>query len=268
MPPKDIKHLFTEKGNVISAIVIYGARTLDEIQSILNRRMDDQWTDLHTLIGELIQEGDVSFKNGEYHVRPALEADYNYYEENMHEWLEPPEEWEYPDDFVEPEQWYPDILGSVKSWLKLEKPDIWIRKNHFFLEGHYLDSFIKLIINQAFKTIIVVNPFVDQSTPTQLMVKARREGRTVVLVTRPQQGPYYEKLHKWLREAGISILYYKGIHAKIVIVDDSVAVVSSMNFIKNATAGGSWEAGMVSVDPDTVESVKASITDLNLGHEP
>ncbi len=59
----------------------------------------------------------------------------------------------------------------------------------------------------------------------------------------------------------------RDIHAKIIIVDDMVSVVSSMNFVKNATSGISWEAGMVTLDQDTVDSIKASITDLNLGHE-
>jgi hypothetical protein len=76
------------------------------------------------------------------------------------------------------------------------------------------------------------------------------------------------ELHQWLKETGMTLLYHKDIHAKIVLVDDLVAVASSMNFIKNATAGTSWEAGMVSVDRDTVDSIKASITDLNLRHEP
>ena len=242
--------------------------TIGDIQYVINMMSPEQWTDLHTLLGELIEEGDVSIKNGEYCVRPALEADYAYYEMNMHEWLEPPEEWEYPDNFKEPEQWHPDIIGSVKGWLKLEKPEIWSRKNHFFLEGHYLDSFIKFVINQAFKTIIVVNPFMDRSTPTQLLIKARRNGKNVVIVSRTPNRSFENKTHKWLEESGITMLYHKDIHAKIIVVDDLVAVVSSMNFIKNATSGQSWEAGIVSLDQDTVSSVKASITDLNLKHEP
>jgi len=268
MAPKDIKHLFTEKGSVISAIVIHGARTFSGIESILSDIAIERWTDLHILLGELIQEGDViQNESGEYVVRPELEADYSYYEEHVDEWLEPPEEWEYPDDYVEPEQWYPDIIGSVKSWLKLEKPEILSKKNHFFLEGHFLDTFTKFIINKAFNTIIVVNPFIDGSTPTQLLIKARQNGKTVVVVTRKPKGPIQTKIQDWLMKAGITMLYHKNIHAKIIIVDDMVAVVSSMNFIKNATAGTSWEAGMVTIDQDTVDSVKASITDLNPGHE-
>ncbi|MFH2111241.1 MAG: phospholipase D-like domain-containing protein [Candidatus Bathyarchaeota archaeon] len=264
MAPKEIKHLFTEKGEVISAIVLHGARTFQEIEKILNQTILYQWTDLHILLGELIQEGDVILEDsGKYRVRPELEADYEYFEEHMDEWLEPPEEWEYPDDYEEPSPKYPDIITSTESWVKLEKPEISLEKEHFFLEGHYLDTFTKYIITHAFNTIIVVNPFIDRSMPTKLLTTARRNGRTVVVVTRSSSGPYVKKLHEWLLKEGIKILYENNLHAKIVIIDDLLAVVSSMNFQQNATAGITWEAGIVTMNKETVDSIKSSITDLN-----
>ena len=113
MVTKDIKHLFTEKGDVLEAIVVYGAKTMKEIQSIFDQTLKTRWTDLHILIGELIQEGDVYMnEKGEYSARPELELDYNYFGEHMDEWFEPPEPWEYPDDYVEPEPKYPDIVST------------------------------------------------------------------------------------------------------------------------------------------------------------
>ena len=264
MAPKEIKHLFTEKGEVIKAIVNWGARTFKEIEYIFDQSVIYQWNDLHILLGELIQEGDVVHEDsGEYRVRPELEADYQYFEEHFDEWLEPPEEWEYPDDYEEPPQKYPDILTSTESWVKLEKPEISLEKEHFFLEGHYLDSYTKFIITHAFNTIIVVNPFIDRSMPTQLLIRARRNGRTVVVVTRSSNSSYVKKLHEWLEKAGIKILYDKNLHAKIVIIDDLLAVVSSMNFIQNATAGITWEAGIVTMNKEIVDNIKSSIADLN-----
>jgi hypothetical protein len=264
MAPREIKHLFTEKGDVISAIAIYGAKTLQEIDSMLNNMATERWTDLHFLLGELIQEGDVILEDsGKYRVRPELEADYEYFEEHFDEWLESPEEWEYPDDYEEPPPKYPDIITSTKSWVKLEKPEISLENEHFFLEDHYLDSFTKFIITQAFNTIIVVTPFIDRSMPTQLLIRARRNGRTVVVLTRSSNSPPVKKLHEWLLKEGIKILYDKNLHAKIVIIDDLLAVVSSMNFTQNATAGITWEAGIVTVNKETVDSIKSSITDLN-----
>ena len=264
MAPRDIKHLFTEKGEVISAIAIYGAETFREIDSMLDNLSTQRWTDLHILLGELIQEGDVILEDsGKYRVRAELEADYNYFFEHIDEWDEPPEEWEYPDDYKEPIPKYPDIITSTESWVKLEKPEISLEQEHFFLEGHYLDSFTKFIITHAFNTIIVVNPFIDRSMPTQLLIKARRNGRTVVVITRSSNSSYVKKLHEWLEKTGIKILYDKNLHAKIVIIDDLLAVVSSMNFIQNATAGITWEAGIVTVNKETVDNIKSSIADLN-----
>ncbi len=203
-------------------------------------------------------------EKGEYSARPELELDYNYFGEHMDEWFEPPESWEYPDDYVEPEPKYPDIVSTTKSWLKIEKPQVNLHREHFYLEGHYLDTFTKFIITKAFNTIIVVNPFMDRSTPTQLLVKARKTGKTVVVVTRFPKSSYSKKIHEWLEKFGIKLLYYENIHAKILIVDNCLAVVSSMNFKQNATAGITWEAGMVSYAKDLVDEIKASIADLNL----
>jgi phosphatidylserine/phosphatidylglycerophosphate/cardiolipin synthase-like enzyme len=132
---------------------------------------------------------------------------------------------------------------------------------------HYLDIFTKFVINQAIKTVIVVNPFIDRSMPVQLLVKAKRMGKTVVIVTRHTFKPHIKKLHEWLTKGGIKLLYHKNLHAKITIIDDSLSIVSSMNFQYNATAGISWEAGIVTINKDTVDSIKASITNLNLEHE-
>ena len=84
MAHKDIKHLNTKKEYIIRAVVTYGARKIHEIDSIRERISPQYWKDSTILLGELIQEGDVSLENEFYKVRPALEADYEYYEENMH----------------------------------------------------------------------------------------------------------------------------------------------------------------------------------------
>ena len=278
MAPREIKHLFTEKGEVLLAIVMYGAKTLADIQSIFNQSLTVQWTPLNVLLDELIKEGDIFLNDaGEYIARAELEEDYSYYEEHMDEWLEPPMEWEIEAHLeqrrLEQERLeqvpsiYPEIISATESWIKLQKSELKLNNEHFYLEGHYLDIFTKFVITQSFKTIIVVNPFIDRITTVQLLVKAKRMGKTVVIVTRPSFKPHIIKLHEWLSKAGIKLLYHKNLHAKITIIDDSLSIVSSMNFQYNATAGISWEAGIVTINKDTVDSIKASITDLNLDHE-
>jgi len=278
MAPREIKHLFTEKGEVLQAIIWWGAKTFPEIESIFTQSVLVQWTDLKVLLAELIHEGDVYLNEaGEYTASAELVDDYSYYEEHMDEWLEPPMEWEIEEHLeyrrLEKERLeqvpsiYPEIVSATESWIKLHKPELTMKNEHFYLEGHYLDSYTKFVITQSFKTIIVVNPFLDRSMPVQLLVKAKRMGKTVVIVTRHSFKPHIQKLHEWLSKAGIKLLYHKNLHAKITIIDDSLSIVSSMNFQYNATAGISWEAGIVTINKDTVDSIKASITDLNLDHE-
>jgi hypothetical protein len=265
MAPKEIKHLFTEKGDVLSAIVIYGANTFSEIEFILSQTSFERWTELHVLLKELIQEGDVVLNEaGEYRARAELEEDYSYFEQHMDEWLEPPIYMGEPEPVEQVTRRYPDIVSTTESWIQLQKPEIVFKQEHFFLEGHYLDSFTRFLLTKAFNTIIIVNPFIDRSTPTQLLIKAKRRGKTVVMVTRPSNKAYMKKLHGWLEHEGVKMLYHKDLHAKIIIIDDSLAIVSSMNFMQRATAGITWEAGISTVNKDIVDSIKASLADLNL----
>lgn len=73
MAPRKIKHLFTEKGEVLHIIVSWGALTFPEIQSIFYQSVIVQWTDLQILLAELIKEGDLYLNEaGEYTARAEL----------------------------------------------------------------------------------------------------------------------------------------------------------------------------------------------------
>jgi phosphatidylserine/phosphatidylglycerophosphate/cardiolipin synthase-like enzyme len=50
-----------------------------------------------------------------------------------------------------------------------------------------------------------------------------------------------------------------GVHSKLVIVDNEVAIVSSMNFTMNSE-NDTWETGIVSVDKDVVDSAAESFS--------
>ena len=52
------------------------------------------------------------------------------------------------------------------------------------------------------------------------------------------------------------------IHSKIMVVDNSIAVVSSMNFYSGSSGGASKEAGIVSMDKQVVESAANYIKKL------
>ena len=59
-------------------------------------------------------------------------------------------------------------------------------------------------------------------------IKARQNGKTVVVVTRKPKGPIQTKIQDWLKKAGITMLYHKNIHAKIIIVDDMVDTAGTL----------------------------------------
>ncbi len=122
-------------------------------------------------------------------------------------------QWEIKEHLEQVPSIYPEIISATESWIKLHKPELTLNNEHFYLEGHYLDIFTKFVITQSFKTIIVVNPFIDRSMPLQLLVKAKRMGKTVVIVTRHSFKPQIKKLHEWLTNAGIKLLYHKNLHA-------------------------------------------------------
>ena len=264
MPPRPIKYLWTAKGDILEAIINYGAGDLGDIEEIFEMKTAEYGTGFKEPFNELIQEGEIFLnEQGYYEARPELVEAYTYFEQNMHEYLEPPlgYEDEYPEPIIEK---YPSIISSVESWVQLQKPEIVYTNEHFYLEGHYLDSFTRFILTNAFNTIIVVNPFFDFSTSTQLMVKAKRNGKIVVMVTRPPRGPYFLKLHTTLKKEGVKMMYHTDLHAKLIIIDDLVAVVSSMNFMQRAAAGITWEAGIVTMNKEIVDSIKTSLADLNL----
>ena len=90
MAPREIKHLFTEKGEVLQAIIWWGAKTFPEIESIFNQSVLVQWTDLKVLLAELIHEGDIYLNEaGEYTANAELVDDYSYYEEQNNGTVEP-----------------------------------------------------------------------------------------------------------------------------------------------------------------------------------
>jgi phosphatidylserine/phosphatidylglycerophosphate/cardiolipin synthase-like enzyme len=60
------------------------------------------------------------------------------------------------------------------------------------------------------------------------------------------------------RPDGITLIYKKKVHAKLLVVDRAVTIASSMNFYPDSSAGVSWEAGLVSTDPKVVWSVVQS----------
>ena len=245
----------TKKGEIINAIANEGMYWPDAL--VWNTSLSAQ--EVEQYVNELIRDRDLYVNHeGEYRVRYELYNDYIDYDIDLMIEREAEGRIHVPD--VDER----NIIIWTDAWIQIHKPEISLEKEHFFLEGHYLDIFIKYLIAKANETIIVVNPFVDMSTPTKLLIEARKRSKRVVLVTRPPSNDIGKMIHQTLLRSELSVLYCRGLHAKIMLIDDSLAVISSMNFQQRATAGLSWEAGIVTIEKNAVTEIKNAITNLQL----
>lgn len=255
MDSKKPQYWDTKKGEIINAIANQGMYWSDAL--VWNTSLSAQ--EVEQYVNELIHDGDLYInQEGEYRVRYELYNDYIDYDIDLMIQREEEGRIHVPD--VDERT----ITVWTDAWIQINKSEISLEKEHFFLEGHYLDIFIKYLIAKANETIIVVTPFVDMVTPTKLLIEARKRSKRVVLVTRPPTND----ISRWTREklisSEVSVLYCRGLHAKIILIDDSLAVISSMNFQQRPTAGLSWEAGIVTLDKNTVTEIKNAITKLEL----
>jgi len=141
-----------------------------------------------------------------------------------------------------------DFNKWIDDWRKAKKIDFKIDQKHFFLSGNDLEEFINSIIHNAEKTILLTNPYVENCALIDNLIKARQENNTEVkIVLRPEPwNPKRVECQDRLSQAGIQVKKESRIHSKIIVADDKVAVVSSMNFYPGSLAGQSLEAGIVS----------------------
>lgn len=166
--------------------------------------------------------------------------------------------------FVEEKQ--KELIKWIKLWKKVKKLDFSLENKHFFLESRYLNDFSEELISNAKSEVLVTNPYVEHCNLSNTLRKASKNGVKVRLITSlPKNGEYSEKrrqYHKFLKQDGVDIIYYPMIHAKIIVVDRSVSIISSMNFYSGSSGGKSWEAGIVSIDENVTEFVVDSILKL------
>ncbi len=161
-----------------------------------------------------------------------------------------------------------NIAKWVVKWRDFKNLSFSLDARHFFLEGTYLDDLSKDLIRQAKKEILLVNPFVEQCHLSNTLIGAIANRATVKVITRfpddDRQEIRNEKIafHEFLKKEGVKMFYDRRIHAKLLVVDQQIAIISSMNFYSSSTGGSSWEAGMISVDEAIVNSVHKTIHQL------
>lgn len=160
-----------------------------------------------------------------------------------------------------------DIARWVIKWRDFKNLTFSLDARHFFLEGTYIDDLSKDLIRQAKREVLLVNPYIQQCHLSNTLLDAIANKANVIAVTRPisEKDTYPEEKHAYhesLQNEGVQFHYNRHIHAKLLVVDQQIAVISSMNFIVTSTGGSSWEAGMISIDEAIVNSVTKTIYQL------
>lgn len=245
------------KGRVIKAISIDGVFAWEEIRDLTGLSSQS----LNQVLAELF-DAKALYKNeaGQYRVNYELYKQYNDYFRNLSE-----SDLALEKNVKITKDQQSNLIGRIDAWKEFKGLDLSMRPGHFYLDGQYLDELSKDLIQHSSKEVLVVNPFVDRCNLSDSMIQASRDGKDVVLVTRPpdaRAGSYAEKsdeYHGIIRQSGIKLTYNKVVHAKLMVLDRAVAIVSSMNLYSASMAGASWEAGIISVENTVVESVMNSI---------
>jgi hypothetical protein len=153
------------------------------------------------------------------------------------------------------------LLRWIVQWKEVKGLAFSLEHEHFFLEGRHLDDFSKELIAHARSNVLVANPFIQDCDLSNTLSEAKRNGINVQIITRvpKDSNPEYlkkkQEYHSLLKGEGISLVYSKKVHAKIIVVDHTIAVVGSMNFYANSSAGVSWEVGLVSADSNVVMTI-------------
>ncbi len=159
-----------------------------------------------------------------------------------------------------------EINSWITKWKEIKQLNIPAQQDHFFLERRCLDDFSKELILHAEEEVLIANPFFRHCDLSDTLLETNRKGIRVQIITRPPQDEnpeYLEKgkqYHEALKHEGIDLFYDDQMHTKIIIVDREVAIVSSMNFLGNSSAGVSWETGLVTMNPEVVESIVNAFT--------
>jgi len=250
------------KGRVIKAIAIDGAKTWGEIRDFTGLHPKS----LRTALAELHKIG-ILHKTPDkiYSVNHDIDQEYKAF---FQEFEQTEDSIKTPSHTKFSEEKQNGLVSWIDRWKELCGLDFSLEANHFFLEGRHLDDLSKKLISKAQSEVLVVNPYIDRCDLSNTLREANKNGVTVSLITRPPKTENRsfqrskEEYHKVTKEEGIRLTYHKAVHAKLIVVDRAIAIVSSMNFISGSSGGASWEAGLVSMEKTVVESIVDSILGL------
>jgi predicted transcriptional regulator len=262
---KEPRYWGSWKGRVIKAIVQDGAKTWNDIREFTGLSQGS----LNKALSELFDLSILEKRNGEYRVSLEIYKEYKeffnknrFYEEPVIDEIDE----KIPVKFTERKQ--SELVRWIDQWREVKSLDFSLEPKHFFLEGRHLDDLSKSLISKAESEVLVVNPYVNQCDLSDTLREASNRGIKVRLITRPPADKKYQykmkkqEYHTTLKKEGVTLTYNNKVHAKLIVVDRVVAIISSMNFYSGSSGGASWEAGLVSVEQTVVETIADSILEL------
>ena len=161
----------------------------------------------------------------------------------------------------------PELFNWIDQWKNLRRLDFSIENGHFFLERRHLNDFSQELIAHAKSSVLISNPFIQICDLTNTLIETKKNGIKVEVITRsPRDNTKYaegkRECHSTLTREGIHVFYDDKVHAKIIVVDDKIAIVSSLNFFAYSSAGASWEAGLVTIDKEVIKSITRSVSEV------
>jgi len=177
-------------------------------------------------------------------------------------------------NYIENNGYENSVIKNIIWWSQRAGIKYDVFSEHFFIEGDLLDRLCKDLMVFSKTRVLVVNPFVDRCNLSDQLKVVGIQGKEVTLLTRSPASESYEnvrssrrKYHGVLIQSGVKILYNDRIHSKILLSDNELGIVSSMNFKSESSSGKILEAGMVTWQKDTIASLNTYIENLLKDYE-
>ena len=251
MVDEKLPHNGSWKGQVIKAIAVDGAKQWKEIQECtelsplnLNSALDEL-ANLDILTKQV--EGSKTTYRVSYEIYKKYDSHYN---ESKAEYVS-----------AKPKS-SQTLLQSVERWNERYENHFDASLKHFYLEGAKLSSFLLHCIDKAKQSILIVTPFIEKVSLSDAIVQSVQNKVTATVVTAIPKGKSRERKFDYfdsLQNKGVAVYLKLNVHAKIMVFDAKVGVVSSLNFTSNPVSSKSWEVGLVSLSQETVRSIMNSI---------
>jgi len=224
------------EGNIIQAIGIERIHIKEKIQKLLSLTKEE----IEGILDKLSQEGDIYLnQKGMYYVEPTLWKQWkNFTRESNHA-----------------------INNQFKKYARTNN----IKNKHIFLDSEKLYKVICNLIQNAKEKIVIVNPFIQLLDPIRRCRLLRNEKNIdIKIITRKpdEYKTYARECLQFLERKGVSVLYNDSVHGKVLVVDDIIAVVSSLNFLENSAFGKNWEAGIITYDISVIDQITESIENI------